>query len=126
MSLATNAGMSPVLNGQMPCEGPKALSFNLDFTAATEYDFDLTPYQQQGQFTTVQTAYVDNSANPSTLTINVHGTMHNIVIGPNEAGYVAIIAPTPTKFSVVTAGLINPINLVLLNFYVPPAIWKCV
>jgi len=125
MAIASNGSNIQSANGFQPCEGPRCLSYNLDFSAATEYDFDLTQQQQQGQFTTLQTVYIDNSSNAAALTLTVQGTNQVITWAPNTQGFVTIVSQVPAKFSISTSGGIL-IAVQLMNFYIPPAMWKTV
>lgn len=111
------------LNGLTPCEGPKALNYIMDFTAAAEYDFDLSQQWQQGAFTTVQCAYIDNGLNTSPCFITVNGTGQTITVPPNTCGFYTLLMVDPPKLSIASAGQFQ-IYVALLNFYVPPTVWK--
>lgn len=116
----------PVLNaltGSLPCEGAKALPYVMDFSLAGEYDFDLTQQQQQGQFTTLQGFFIDNSANSDTVTITCNVTDQPIIVPPNSQGYYSMLMTTPPKFTAVSSGAVQ-VYIALMNFYIPPTVWK--
>lgn len=117
------AGVIQTLNGALPCEGPKALPFIMDFSAFSEFDIDLTQQYQQGQFTTLQAIYIDNSANGSTLTVTVNGTGQTIVAPKNSCGYYILLMPQPPKLAITTAGVVK-VYVSLMNFYIPPYVWS--
>lgn len=119
-------GQLPVFNaltGSLPCEGAKCLPYQADFSAANEYDFDLTAQWQSQQFSTLQGFYIDNSANSSTVTITCGTTNQTIVVPPQSCGYYTMLMTTPPKFSAVSAGAVV-VYIALMNFYVPPTVWK--
>lgn len=120
----TNLNMQNVMNGTVPCEGPKSFSFELDFTVATEYDFDFTNEYQRQQFTTLQCAYVDNSQNTSPLTITMNGTSQTIVCPKNACGFFPLLATMPPRGKVETAGAVARVYVGFLNYYIPPTVWS--
>ena len=123
MTTIGTLGIQNVLTGGMPCEGAKVLPYVMDFSAASQYDFDLTGQYQGNQFTTLQCAYIDNSANGSSLTISMNVTNQTIVVPKNSCGYFTLVMPAPPKLSVTTAGLVK-VYMALMNFYIPPTVWS--
>lgn len=123
VAIPSPGGQFPVTNGAVPCEGTKAFPFLLDFTGGKNaYVIDLTAQFQQKQFTTMQTAFVDNSANTDTLEIICNTTNQVIVCPALSQGYYALLSPSPPKLQVQTnGGLI--LEIILLNFYIPPEVW---
>lgn len=111
------------LNGVLPCEGPKALPYTMDFSLADEYDFDFTQQYQQNVFTSVQCAYVDNSLNGQNTTIIVNGTGQQISVPANSQGYFTLLAVPAPKFAVASAGAGVLVQIIFLNFYIPPTVW---
>jgi hypothetical protein len=122
MALVSNLGILPAMNGIVPCEGAKCIPFTADFSAAAEYDFNFTPLQQQGQISTIQCVYVDNTGNGSNLVLTVGGTQQTITVPKNSAGFFTIIAPQYTTVKATTAGMVA-VYLAFLNFYIPPIVW---
>lgn len=116
-----------VYNGFNPKEKPKALAVNLDFTAAAVIPIDLTIAEQEGRFRFVQAVYIDNSLNPSPLSLTVGLTQQTVTMPPYSQGYLPILCPNPAKLvaslPIVAAGNVATI-IQFLNFPVPAAIWK--
>lgn len=123
MAFAPTLPIFNALTGLLPCEGPRALPFDADFSATTEWDFDFTQQWNNKDFTTIQCAYIDNSANAVSATLIVNGTGQTIVAPPNSCGYYTLLATQPPKFALqsTSGGLVH---IDFMNFYVPPTVWK--
>ncbi len=124
MPVPPTGNLGNTANGSAPCEGPRALSYNLDFSVASSYDVDLTQQFQGGQFTTIQGFYCDNSQNASPLIVTCGGTGQTLVVPPFACAYLPMLQTLPPKFNVATAGLIANIFISFFNFYIPPMVWK--
>ena len=123
--LANVNGILPVMNGATPCEGPKTLPFNLDFSQATDYEIDLTQQYQQKQFTTLQTLYAQNLSQTDDLIFTLNGTGQVISLPPNYAGFIPVVVTDPPKLTVTLLdNTITAQNVQLMNFYLPPLIWN--
>lgn len=116
-----------VYNGFNPKEKPKALAVSLDFTAAAVIPIDLTIAEQEGRFRFVQAVYIDNSTNPSPLSLTVGLTQQVVTMPAYSQGYLPLLCPNPAKLSaslpIVGAGN-NATIIQFLNFPVPLATWK--
>lgn len=118
-----------LLNNQIiPNEGPKALGMILDFTVASgqpSYQVDLNNLQQEGFFSMLQTVYVDNKKNSSTLTIVVNGSGQNIEISPNTEGYYPVLAPNPVKLQFLTSAqaIGEVVQVFLINVPIAGVVW---
>jgi len=125
MALTPTTQPQPVYNGNVPCNGAYDLAIPLDFGAATTYEIDVTTLQQQGFIEGIQTVYVDNSLNGSPLIITCSVTSQKIQVPSLAQGFFPLLQPTPAKITVNTAGG-APANQIIhiLNFYLPPAVWK--
>jgi len=123
VQMAPLQGNFVTTNGELPCEGTKALPFNLDFTVANAYLIDLTQQYNQKQFTSIQCVYVDNSLNPSPLQIIAGTTNQVTTCPPFSQGFFELLLPTPPKLMVQTVGVLI-VNIQLLNFYIPPEVWS--
>lgn len=117
-----NLGVYPMQNGLTPCEAPKAIPANLNFASNASYLMDLTPLFNNKQFTTLQTIYVDNTLNTSTLTVTINGTNQTILIPAGRGGYFPVLATTPPKVTFASAGAFT-VFVALLNFYLPGQVW---
>lgn len=123
--MPTVSTISPqnALDGLIPCEGPKALPYLMDFSAAAEYDFDFTQQWQQQTFSTIQCCYIDNSLNASPVTVTVNGTGQTITCPANSQGFFTLLTVPPPQFAVVSAGSVV-VQIIWLNFYIPPTVWS--
>lgn len=122
VQMAPLQGNFTTTNGELPCEGTKALPFNLDFTVADAYLIDLTQQYNQKLFTSIQCVYIDNSLNPSPLQIICGTTNQVTTCPPFSQGFFELLLPTPPKLMVQTIGVLV-VNIQLLNFYIPPDVW---
>jgi hypothetical protein len=112
------------VNGlQVPPEGPRAIPLILDFTATNEYDLNLQNMVQRGFVSQIQAFWVDNSANPATLTINFPG-LQSVIIPPFAQGYVNVLCPNPPVMSFVSTGNVAGVKVDLLNYPVTNATWS--
>jgi hypothetical protein len=99
----------------MPAEGPKALPIALDFSANSTYVLDYTNMQQRNYFGLVQTLWVDNFGNGSTLIITIPAVAQRIVVPAGVQGYFTCICPNPIKMQFDSAGGTVQ-QVTLLNF----------
>lgn len=119
---ATAIGAMPVREGELPCEGQKAVPFTLDFGLYASFDIDLNQQQQQKLFTSAQGAYIDNSDNADVLEILCGGTNQRVIFPANSCGYVPLLLTTPATLTINSPGGVV-VQFTLLNFYIPPTIW---
>ncbi len=124
--VATALGYQKLAFGCFPKEGSVTLPVNLDFSTVASVVLDATIWQARGQFSQLQTLYIDNSANPNPLVIVMNVTFQRIVVKKNTCGYFPVMQPSPPSGIVfsTTPGLIIPIQV--LNFFIPPAQWDSV
>lgn len=124
VQVAQTPGFVTTRNGEMPCEGPRAFPFLLDFSIANAYLIDLTAQYQNKQFTSMQCAWVDNTLNDSPFQIIVNGTNQVIECPPFSQGFYELLLPSPPKITVQTVGGNFTVQIILLNFYIPPQVWN--
>lgn len=122
VATVNQGGISPLVNGSVPCEGTKAIPFNVDFATFATWQIDLTNQFRQGQFTTLQTVWIDNADNNSTLTLTCSVTAQRIIAPARSQGFYALLQPTPPVFQLNSAGGIV-VEVIFLNFYIPPQVW---
>lgn len=125
MSIPTQMQYTPntVPVGVPACEGRKSITTIIDFSIASTFTLDLSAVvSQQGYIKSVQTLYIDNSANPSPVTIIMGVTLQKIIWPGNTQGYMPVLAHNPPvlQFSCPTA---NQVTLQILNFFLPPIMW---
>lgn len=118
----TKAPIKETMNFRVPPEGPKAIPLYLDFTAAGEYDIDLTTIETNGQFSMVQTIYVDNSSTASAMSIVFPDIQQTIVANGHTEGYYPVLGLNPTHIQISSAA--NAILIVhLINSPIPGVVW---
>jgi len=101
-----------------------SLTIPIDFSIGLVYSLDLTAIQQQlPYFKTLQSMFVDNSANANAITITMNGTLQRIVIPAYGQAYLPIlmIAAAVIQFSSASA---VQISVQLLDFFLPPMVWS--
>lgn len=110
-------------NAMIPPEGPKAIPYQLDFTAQTAYRADLTNLYQNNIISALQTAYVDNSANGKALKMSVEATGQVIFVPPYTEGYFPILSPNTGGIVFATTGGAL-VSVYLINVPMPAASWN--
>lgn len=109
-----------------PGIGAVSLTVNLDFVhLGQDINIDLQPIQQTGKMGSVQSIYIDNSANAQPMTITVDGTLQTLTIPPQSCGYYTLLATNPPRFKFHTTGVFV-IRVQFLNYYVPGNVWSAV
>jgi hypothetical protein len=112
-----------VMLGATPKEGPMAVAWNVDFTANTQYVFDLTAIQQQARISMIQTLFLDNSLSSVPLFVVCATSNQSIEIPPNSQAYMPVVLTN--KISVTlssTSGRVIPIQA--LNIAMNAAVWS--
>lgn len=115
-----------VNNALVPCEGPRAIRVPLDFTQAQAFDVDLSNLQARGFVSMIQSVFIDNSTNASTLTLTINGSGQSITVKANTQTYVQVLCPNPPKFTASSTGNVNSVVIDFLNFPVNFAQWQTV
>jgi hypothetical protein len=131
----------------IPCEGARLVQVNLDPNVSFNYTIDLSQMQQQGQFSALQSMFIDMAdfnVNISSgdqplvnFTIVLSGSNQRIITSNVNQGetasvyasglYVPVIAVNPPRLS-VNINFVNEspapgmaLRLTLYNFMVPPS-----
>ncbi len=108
--------------GELPCEGGFTINQKIDFSINASQDIDFSQIQSIGShWASTQTIYVDNSANGSTITITINGTLQTLVIPKNSCGYYPVLCNNPPKMNFNSAGGVVNVNFV--NFFIAPIVW---
>lgn len=115
-----------VFNGLAPASLCRSMPVSLDFTIATQIGIDLTIAGLEDRLEFVQGVYIDNSLNPTPLTLTVSKSQQTVNCPAYSQGTFPIFSPNPPQFvaslPLVAAGNTNTI-IQFLNFPVPLAIW---
>lgn len=116
-------GSMQVMLGAVPKEGPKVVSFNIDFSAGQQYKFDLTALQQNANISMIQTLFVDNSQSTVQLTMVMDTTNQRIIIPPQAQAYVPCILTNKIGVTIQsTSGLV--IQCQALNIAMNMSVWN--
>lgn len=86
-----------------PKQGNRELPVTYDFTAVASINDDLTPEQMASQIESVQSIYIDNSANGSPFQITFNG-IYMIQVLPGRQGIYPVIAAGGMKLVAASAG----------------------
>jgi hypothetical protein len=113
----------PVSNFAVPSAkiGPRAVCVPLDFSAETAYTITLAGLINAGFIGGVQSVFVDNSANPDSLTITTQQGQALVVPAASQA-YLPLITTTPPDISFTSTGGAL-VTVQLLNVPMPAAVW---
>jgi hypothetical protein len=112
------------VNGQMvPSEGPRAIPLALDFTQTIQYSLNLQNITQRNFITMIQSAWIDNSANGSTMTLSFPNTQQRMIFPAGFQGYVSLLCPNPPQMYFASAGDCI-VYVELLNYPVSNTSWN--
>jgi hypothetical protein len=113
----------PLVNTpKIPKEGPRCIPLNLDFSSQASYGVDLTQAIQQAQVSLIQSAFIDNSGNTSTLVITIDGTGQQITFPASSQGYLMLLCRRVPKFTFASAGSVK-VTILLSNIAMQGMIW---
>lgn len=125
-SVPSNMQVIPntVPTGNPACEGRKAITTVIDFSLGLTFTLDLTAVQAQlTWFKSIQTIYIDNSANSNPFIITCGITTQRIVIPANCCAYMPVLQPAAPVLQFNTASAVS-VKIQLLNFFLPPFVWS--
>src|SRR5579859_4337412 len=105
-----------VFNAMVPSEGPKIIPVSVDLTVNQSVLIDISPQQQSGKISFVQSVFVDNSNNSQPTLVNNPVTQVTLVVPPNSQALLPIFVGNPPK-------LVVSIVVALLNILVSATVW---
>src|SRR6185437_8815590 len=120
--LTPTSGQIQTFNARMPAEGPKAIPLTFDFSQYPSYEVDFTLAQMQQRLSVVQSVWVDNSANPEPVSLNVSMSGQIIVCPAYSQGVFPCIAALRPKIIVSCSGT-SIIVCVFMNVPLPANVW---
>lgn len=123
VNIAALGNLNVLNNPREPSEGRRIIPATLDFTAETQFDFDLASIFNNKTFTQLQTLYVDNSLNQNDATILMRSSGQSIPVAKNTAGYYTLFANAPPKFSIISTSSAVKVGIAMMNWYVEPFTW---
>ena len=126
MTTTTNPQPFSVNTGDTPVEGRMTVPFILDFSEAASIKIELTAItQMQNRISVVQTVFVDNSANESSVSFAMQNTGQVLIVPPNAQAYLPMVITNQVTIIAASAGgVLGPLQL--LNFGVAPTVWSVV
>lgn len=113
---------NPAQSGYIPAH-PRFLSMSLDFTSIGVLNVDLQREQSKGRLEFVQSVYIDNSNNQSTLTLKFLGTGQVIVAQPLTQGDYPVKVGTGIVRFTATASQGQTIPVIFQNMPAQGFIW---
>lgn len=111
-----------VANSCLPGERPKIMRAQLDFASVDEYIIDLNNEVQSGKIKSIQTLFVDNSANSGPVTITVDRTSQKIMLKAYTQAYIPILIGNPPVFRVRSA--VHIVVIHMINVPMPSLVWE--
>jgi hypothetical protein len=118
-----------VFNTECPEDRPKAVTLNLDLSAATGANgspvpLDFVEIQQTYRLPFVQTIFIDNSAQTQELIVTIGISQQVIKAPPNSQGYYAVLCPNPARITFQSANTTQTNLIVILcSHFIPPSVW---
>ena len=115
---------TPVTNQTVPpsSEGMKMVPVGINFSTDSSFMLDLSSYLSSTRISQVQTIFIDNSDNGSSVTVTIPATQQRLICPANSQGYFPILCTSPVKLSFQSAGNVL-VWFFLLNFPVAPGVW---
>lgn len=113
----------PVYNQQMPKGNIiKSLPLVLNLGAGIPQVIDLTNQQTAGIIDQIQAAWIDNSANTGTVTINTGAAQQNVILKTGWQGFVPLMVSNPPILT-VTSSATATVMINLMNVPMPCGVW---
>ena len=104
----------------------KALTYVAQLAAFAEDQLDMRQFILNGNFTTPQAVYIDNSANGAVFTLFISAVNMEITIQANSQGYFPIpVVSQAEVFDFFSSGGVN-VTVVFFNVAMPVGVWKSV
>ena len=114
----------PTTQNLIPKEGPKSIPISFPFTgSALSFTVDFSQVIQQGRIACINGLFIDNSANPDSLSVTVQQTGQVIVCPPEAQGIFPIIGPEFTRVTVASLGAVT-VLIQFLNTTPTLSVWS--
>src|SRR5215471_13121965 len=125
-SLFVNQGFVPNTRGISNQSQPagnvaKTLPFTATLSSATPITLDLQNSQFRGIIDQVQSVFVDNADNPSSLSITTT-TGQRVVCPPNSQAWLPLLSSNPPLFVFASSGGVD-VTVFLCNIPMPVDVW---
>lgn len=115
----------PVANGLAPLKGPRSVIQSIDFSVVgtSPKTINFAESQSLGKIEFIQTLKIDNSLNPTSLSIFVGLTNDTITVPPYSMAYLPVLASKETPFFQVSTSGAVLVNIAFLSMALPALIW---
>lgn len=112
----------------LPNENRQSIPYTIaaaDTAAAFDITFDFTLLQNGVNFSAVRTMFVDNSKNPSPITVNVSGSGQQFPVPPYTAGYFNVSSSSVAKTIelISVGGATGTVYVEFFNYTIAPDVW---
>lgn len=97
----------------------------VDLTTTTSIAVDLTNSQRTGIFNALQSVYVDNSGNLSSVSLQFSGSQQIVTCPPTYQGWVPVLSINPPVITVSSSGGVK-VPLFFCNVPMPVGFWPTV
>lgn len=109
------------LNNKYPCEGPRTVQNNCDFSTAAIITIDLKSLVMQGKISEVQALFVDNADNSAPVVITVSQSQQRVIVPAFSQAWLPILVNEPQLVVTTTTTVVVPVFA--CNFPVMPVVW---
>ena len=109
--------------GMQACEGRKVIPFTINFATAETAAIDLTNTFQQNSISAVQSMFVDASSAGQEVVFDYGAENQKVIVPAGAQAYMPVMQTNPPRFTVTCNDGNFILNLLLMNFFVPPYIW---
>ena len=121
-SVSGNYPATPIFNALVPREGPKMIPYPVAFPTAASFLVDLEQTISQRFMSVVQTLFIDASLCTAPVTIQIEGTLIEIVAEQTTQGYYPVLVPRIPRF-VISSTSTQPAVVAFINVPIPSTIW---
>lgn len=121
---ANSIPVQKIYNRTAPCEGPKAGTVTLDFSATDTYTLNGLQITQQNKMCDVQGIYIDASGTDQATTITVPATGQIVKVKGRTQGWYPIVCPNPFTLQFVNTDGVVRMPVILVNVPVQAGQWS--
>ena len=106
-------------------EGKVDLPVVLDFTSANDIILDFSAVQQQNIFSAPRSVFIDNTMNPSPISVAVSVTGQTFPVPPYAAGYFQLQSMRDSRVRLIsTGGATGLTQVTVFNYETFPVVWS--
>lgn len=113
----------PVFNQSVPCEQPKAITFDVNFNGIDEFVVSMLNAIEKRVIESVQSFYFDNSFQDQIVILEMQETGQRIIIPGRTQGYINALVNREGNFTLTSSGS-SRFMLIALNVPMFPDRWS--